>query len=130
MKKPAPGRRKTKKKTTRPPAKKRKQTPEHRWPRSAPFVLMLLMGLGCFGWWWKMQLVYQGIEVTGTHYSDSDTLLNRIDVDSSTLFFDVTPQAISQRVTEDSWVESAHVRRLPNASFSVSVTERIPALLL
>ena len=77
-----------------------------------------------------MQLVYKGAQVTGTQFSDPDSLLHRLDVDSTTLFFDIKPQFVASRVAEDPWVEFAHVSRLPNAVLSISVTERTPALLM
>ena len=135
MKKPAPDRRNTKKKASRKKSTGKKPTkaPEassRRGPLSMVFVLCLLMGLALFGWWWKMQLVYQGTQITGTQFANPDTLLHKINIDSTTLFFDIKPQIVARQVAEDPWVEYADVSRLPNAILSISVTERTPALLL
>ena len=110
--------------------KKPKAQPQQRaWHAQLTVLLFVLILLGGFGLWWKEQVLLKQVHIEGTLFSETEDIHNLADLDSSMLFFDINLHQVSENVSQNSWVESAQVRRLPNAELAISVRERRPALL-
>ena len=120
-----------KKQTTRKRTKRKpKVQQEHRaWHGRLIALLFVLVLLGGFGLWWKQQVLLKHVHIEGALFSNAEDIKTLADLDSSMLFFDINVHQVSENVAQDSWVESAKVRRLPNAELAISVRERRPALL-
>ncbi|MBX2818307.1 MAG: FtsQ-type POTRA domain-containing protein [Rhodothermaceae bacterium] len=123
-----------KKKRTQRKAKSRTKKPaqpnQQAWYGRLVILCVVLIMLGGFGLWWKNQVLLKQVHVDGTLFSDPESIHHLANLDSSMLFFDINLQAVSEQVSQNPWVESASVRRLPNAELAISVRERKPALLV
>ena len=120
------------KKNRKPPSRKQKiRSVENRqWNGRLLATVFFLICMGGFGLWWKHQVVFQDVQIQGARFANQDSLRQLADIDSSMLFFDAVPELIASRVSTHPWVQSARVKRLPRAEFLISVTERVPVLLL
>lgn len=92
-------------------------------------MVLLLIAFGSFGWWWQGQVLVQRVSFSGVNHAEEDVLREMIRVDSSLLFFDLSPMMIADRLRRHPWVEDANVQRYPNATLSIEVTERKPVML-
>ena len=121
------------KKQTKKRRTKRTSKVEHNqkaWHARLVVMLFVLVLLGGFGLWWKQQVILKNVHIEGTLFSDAEDIRSLADLDSSMLFFNINVHQVSENVSQNPWVESAHVRRLPNAELAISVRERRPALLV
>lgn len=100
------------------------------WQVRAVFAIAFIAVMGAFGLFWRSQIYWQGVEIRGARYANSDSLRERVEVDTTLLFYDVVPHVIAQRVSQDPWVESADVLRQARAVLGVHVRERVPAMLV
>ena len=92
-------------------------------------ALLLLTAAAGFGWWWKGQVYCRDVRVTGARFADVEALLEMARVDTSRAFFDLDTFSIADRVRRHPWVRDVQVRRLPDFTLEIEVTERTPALL-
>ena len=120
-----------KKQTKKKRSNKKAQTQQKQsdWQARMIVLLFVLVLLGGFGWWWKQQILLQQVHVEGAYFSEPDSIKAIADLDTTMLFFSINPHFIAERVSQNPWVESASVRRLPNAALTIVVRERRPALL-
>ena len=86
--------------------------------------------MGVFGWVWTQQLTCQEVLIYGSRYAQADTLRMLADVDSTMPFFDLDQRDIAERVMQDPWVAHATVKRHPDSRLAITVTERVPAVLV
>lgn len=92
-------------------------------------ALIGLTGTGVLGWNWLDGLTCSEISVHGFRYADPDEILDVARVDTGVRLLDVDPDLIEDRVERHPWVDEARVRRLPPATVSINVRERVPVAL-
>ena len=103
---------------------------EKNWSFRSFLMVLVLIAAGVFGWWWKGQVLVKQVSIDGLEYTDEEVLRKMIHVDSSLYFFELDPVMIADRVRRHPWVEDAEVYRYPNATLSIDVEERLPAVLV
>ena len=103
---------------------------EKNWTLRSILVVLLIIAAGGFGWWWQGQVLIQRVNIEGLQYTDEAVLREMIHVDSTHLFFHLDPVMIADRVRRHPWVKDADVQRYPNATLSIEVVERKPAMLV
>ncbi len=111
---------------------KRKKRKKRRILRGVLLTLGLLgLGsLGVLGWQWMAALRCERIEIHGLHHADSTALLHLAQVDTGMVLFDIDPAMVADRVRRHPWVRTARAMRLPTGTFTISVRERAPVVLV
>lgn len=89
-----------------------------------------LVALGMLGWHWYANVVCTQIEVQGVEHASADTLRSLARVDTGTTMMEIDPTLVADRVTRHPWVKDARVRRSPDGTLRIRVTERTPAALV
>ena len=109
--------------------KAKKEIDTRKWQIRTLLALVLLVAMGSFGWWWKGQVQFRAVQLSGAQHAEEAALLELAQIDTNMAFFDIDPYAIADRVQQHPWVREASVQRLPNATIDINVVERVPAIL-
>lgn len=110
--------------------KKKQPTDNRNWKLRFVLTLILMITMGVFGWWWKDSVYCRQVSITGARFADENVLRELAHIDTNTVFMDIDPHIVEDRVRRHPWVESVKVRRNPNATLSIEITERTPAMLV
>lgn len=110
--------------------KLKKPSENSNWKLRFVLTLTLMIMMGVFGWWWKDSVYCRQVSITGARFADENVLRELAHIDSNTVFLDIDPYIVEDRVRRHPWVETVKVRRNPNATLSIEVKERTPAMLV